>query len=324
MMELSEVLSPELEDFIRDEGFIMPDEDIVSYTKAGEGNMNFVIRLKTDIGSLILKQSRPYVYKYPQIAAPIKRIEVENKYYELISAQPILRDFSPQIFDFNREHHILVMQDLGQSTDFMDIYTDQNILTDVQKDELIKYLVSLHTISHEKPILNDDMKKLNHEHIFIFPFEAKNGFDLDTVQPGLQKLASKYTSDVTLKDSIRALGERYLSNGTTLVHGDFYPGSWLNTTNGIKVIDPEFSFMGDAEFDLGVLMAHLYLAEFEDNMIKSMLQSYGQKREYNLMLLNKYTGVEILRRILGLAQLPLPKNLERKEALCEMAVDLIV
>ena len=34
---------------------------------AGEGNMNVVLRLKTQKRSFILKQSRPYVQKYPSL-----------------------------------------------------------------------------------------------------------------------------------------------------------------------------------------------------------------------------------------------------------------
>jgi 5-methylthioribose kinase len=33
------------------------------------------------------------------------------------------------------------------------------------------------------------MRKLNYEHIFEYPFREENGFDLDTVQEGLQAVA---------------------------------------------------------------------------------------------------------------------------------------
>ena len=55
-----------------------------------------------------------------------------------------------------------------------------------------------------------------------------------------------------------ALGERYLrQNGSSLIHGDLFPGSLLQTGSGeLRVIDPEFCFCGDPEFDIGVFYAN--------------------------------------------------------------------
>ena len=49
--------------------------------RAGEGNMNCVIRVKLPARSLILKQARPWVEKYPSIAAPIERASAEARFY---------------------------------------------------------------------------------------------------------------------------------------------------------------------------------------------------------------------------------------------------
>ena len=60
---------------------------------------------------------------------------------------------------------------------------------------------------------------------------------------------------------VRELGALYLQDGTSLLHGDYFPGSWLQTAAGVRVIDPEFCFFGPPEFDVGVLLAHLHLAQ---------------------------------------------------------------
>ena len=67
--------------------------------------------------------------------------------------------------------------------------------------------------------------------------------------------------DTPLKNAAIQLGKRYLSEGTSLLHGDYYPGSWLKTKTGLRIIDPEFCFFGPKEYDLGVLRAHLKMAE---------------------------------------------------------------
>ena len=70
---------------------------------------------------------------------------------------------------------------------------------------------------------------------------ADNGFDLNTIQNGLQELSLKYKDNEQLKRTVEKLGKLYLGIGRTLVHGDYYPGSWLKTKTGVKIIDPEFS-----------------------------------------------------------------------------------
>ena len=133
-----------------------------------------------------------------------------------------------------------------------------------------------------------------------------------------------YKTDSGLKKQIHALGERYLGSGFHLIHGDFYPGSWLKTQSSIKIIDPEFGFFGLAEYDLGVTMAHLKMAEQDDALISLLLSNYPYPRDYNAKLCDAFCGVEIMRRIIGIAQLPLALTLEEKTALLKDAQKLIL
>ena len=42
-----------------------------------------------------------------------------------------------------------------------------------------------------------------------------------------KELAQKMAADVSYVASVRTLGEAYLADGEVLLHGDFFPGSWL-------------------------------------------------------------------------------------------------
>lgn len=298
------------------------NEIILNSEPAGESNMNAVFRITTNLRSVILKQSKSFVRKYPQIQAPIERIFVEYKFLNLADTDSTLKKYSPKVLNFLPEEHLLITEDLGKGTDFSEIYLSEIELNlDVVKD-LCEYLNALHKLEPMEFPDNSSMKALNHEHLFVFPFLIDNGFDLDTVQEGLQKLSLKYKNDQVLKRKIVEIGKKYLSQGETLLHGDFYPGSWLKTQNGLKIIDPEFGFQGDSEFDLGVLFAHLDLSQQDENFKHKILQEYHQPISPNL--LNQYQGVEILRRLIGIAQLPLSLTLEEKEELMDKAVELIL
>ena len=298
------------------------EEEILKSETAGDSNMNVVLRITTNQRSVILKQSKTYVNKYPQIPAPLSRIEVEHAFYQHVQKHPVLKNFSPKVLAYRLEDHLLMTEDLGKGKDFSDLYRGESTMESATISSLVDYMNALHELEIKDFPDNREMKLLNHEHIFNFPFSLENGFDLDSVQIGLQELSLKYKSNTALKRKIDELGRKYLSQGETLLHGDFYPGSWLKSDSGIKIIDPEFGFLGDPEFDLGVLFAHLNLSLQPSSLKAEFLHSYNQP--ISPELLDQYQGVEILRRLIGIAQLPVRMTLDQKEKLMDQAVNLIL
>lgn len=297
-------------------------EKLLEVESAGESNMNLVLRIKTSERSIILKQSKPYVRKYPQIPAPIERIEVEYVFLKLLYEHPHLASMIPQVVLFDKENYLLIMGDLGKGSDFSGLYQGTKTLEKEEVLALINFLNTLHGLEVQEFPSNQGMRQLNHEHLFRFPFLEENGFNLDTVQEGLQKLSLPFKTDTRLKLKLDELGNRYLSEGKTLIHGDFYPGSWLKVNSGVKVIDPEFGFLGDAEFELGVFLAHLDLTNQAENYQNLIFDKY--EHSIDKQLVNEYRGMEILRRLIGIAQLPLSSTLAQKAVLLEKARNFIL
>ncbi|MFN8344524.1 MAG: phosphotransferase [Spirosomataceae bacterium] len=314
-----------LEDYLKSKNWLKEHEPILSLEKPGEGNMNCTIRVRTHDRTFIVKQSRPYVEKYPQIAAPEERAVIEGQFYQKVQPFRTLNSFMPQLIGLDEDKKILVLEDVGVAGDYTFLYQPKQSLSLPEAESLADYLSLLHRLTWLETIdgtfANRKMRTLNHEHIFVYPFMEDNGFDLDTVQKGLQMIAMSYKTDAGLKKKITELGYFYLADGHSLLHGDFYPGSWLKTDSGIKVIDPEFCFYGHPEFDLGVMTAHLMMSGQSEDTIRKVYQAYGDIK--NPLLTDQFTGVEIMRRLLGLAQLPLSLSLLDKEELLEIAYDLI-
>ncbi len=328
-----------IQQYLSRRGWICEDEPVVAVEKPGEGNMNYTLRVRTgQLGggkssrSLIVKQSRPYVEKYPSIAAPAERTVTEGLFYRKTQTVPELNACQPNLLDLDSDHNILVMEDLGEASDFTNLYQPGTILTDTELSALIDYVSTLHNqfrqATPDPAFANKAMRALNHEHIFRYPFMLDNGFDLDTVQPGLQATAMPYKQNEVLKNTITQLGTVYLGEtqrgaDSTLLHGDYYPGSWLRTEAGVKVIDPEFCFYGPAEFDLGVMLAHLHLSEQPEAVIEAAKALYERPAGFDEQLLHQFTGVEIMRRLIGLAQLSLSLSLEKKVDLLKKAERLL-
>jgi len=300
---------------------LFDDEVLLKISKAGDGNMNIVLRVKSNKRSFIFKQSRPYVQKFKEIQAPIERINVEYNFYKSINQIESQRNF-PKIIGYVKDHFFMMLEDLGISDDFLDIYIKRKInKTSIIK--LTRILKDIHLCNYDDSYpLNNELKKLNHQHIFVLPFMKNNGFSLNSVQPGLEILANTFINKENLKNKSLVIGEKYLKKGKTLLHGDFYPGSWMQNDNKIFVIDPEFSFVGDLEFDLGVFIAHIIIATQNKKYLNEIISFYSNS--VNIDLVSNYVGIEIIRRLIGLAQLPTNLTLKEKELLLKLSEHLLL
>jgi len=297
-------------------------EKITNITKPGEGNMNVVLRINTNLRSFILKQSRPFVQKYKDIEAPIERIDVEFQFYSTIANNELLNKYFPEILAYNSVNHILILEDLGECEDMTCLYNTDKIEVE-QLKLLVGIIANIHNSKAPKGYPeNKELRLLNYQHIFKLPFMENNGFSLNDIQPGLEELSIPYKKDKLLKEVIDKIGDKYLEEGETLLHGDYYPGSWMTKNDNIYIIDPEFSFLGFPEFDLGVLSAHSILVSQNKAVFSIINNNYPNKIDEQL--LKQITGVEIMRRLIGLAQLPISLTLNEKEELLKLAYSLIV
>ena len=133
--------------------------------------------------------------------------------------------------------------------------------------------------------------------------------------------------DAAYVAAVRALGVRYLADRPdgALLHGDFFPGSFLRRAGGgLCVIDPEFGFPGDAEFDVGVLWAHLHLAHQDKKLLAQTWEDYRLAGDWSPARARQYAGAEIMRRLIGVAQLPLTADLARKQELLVLSRRLVL
>ncbi|MEL6675652.1 MAG: phosphotransferase [Bacteroidota bacterium] len=317
-----------LRQYLQAKKWIAPDEQISSVSKPGEGNMNLTLRVRTNFRSFILKQSRDYVEKYPSIPAPRERAIIEGRFYELVQEDMEIRSYTPEITFLDEENSIIFLEDLGESSDFSFVYKDGKEIEEEDLKEIMHFISILH---QRFPIgiadgdfTNRGMRELNTEHIFRYPLMEENGFDLNTVTEGLQEIAMTYKTDAAFKAKVDQLSALYTEDGDTLLHGDYYPGSWLKSWQGVKIIDPEFCFFGPASFDISVTIAHLMMAEQSPTRVDQVMEFYDASPRFVEAELWPLVGVEITRRLIGLAQLPLSIDLAKKEQLLKEAYKMIM
>ncbi|MGD9721433.1 MAG: phosphotransferase [Pirellulales bacterium] len=299
-----------LEAFLKQRGWIASAESVRGCEKPGEGNMNLTIRVRTDRRSMIVKQARPWVEKYDHIPAPWDRIQYEIRFYERIARIPAVANRMPRLLGVDTEACALILEDLAGAQSLASLYSGE-ALAEIEVRHLAEYLGALHQATRgpvDPAFKNWAMRQLNHQHIFEVPLAENNGLDLEQFECGLTAAAEELRHDAVYRGLIRYAGERYLGAGHVLVHGDFFPGSWLRTSTGIFVIDPEFCFYGDAEFDLGCAIAHLRFAQQPRECAEVFLQAYAEHPgtgNFQSSLLTCFAAAEVMRRLIGVAQLPL-------------------
>ncbi len=301
----------EIEHFLRQRNWIAPEEQFVGCERAGEGNMNLTLRIRTDRRTLIVKQARPWVEKYPQIPAPWDRGRYERRFYERVRAIDAVAGRMPRLLDFDPDATCLLLEDLPDAADFTFVYRQSTAPTAEELAALADYLVALHRETAGEPpeaFANRKMRELNHQHLFVVPLQADNGIDLEAIEPGLAAVANELRNDAAYRRLVEQTSAAYLADGRCLIHGDYFPGSWLRTPRGLRVIDPEFCFCGEPEIDLGCAVAHFALARLRREVADRFVSAYTEAERAEAVRscwVARYAAIEVMRRLIGVAQLPL-------------------
>jgi len=315
-----------VEQFLRKRGWIDGSFRVAAVSRAGEGNMNLVLRVALAGGqpdSVILKQARPWVEKFPDIVAPVERMEVETAFYRLAASDALLAQHLPRLLQTDPEQYAALYVDLGPARDFMGLY-GPDVLAAEAAEALLDWLGHLHRLEvnpkANPELANRAMRTLNRFHIFDLPLARQDAPDADGFCPGLGDMARRLRGDDALRQRMQVLAGEYERDGEQLLHGDYYPGSWLATDAGPVVIDPEFGFLGAAEFDLGVFIAHLHFTGSDPGL----LRFYAPPAGFDRRLADAFAGAELIRRLLGVAQLPLQADLAERERLLELGRNLVL
>lgn len=292
--------------FLTARGWLDPGERMIACTRAGEGNMNLTLRVRTERRSMVLKQARPWVEKYDHIEAPWERSLSERWFYDRVASIPGVAGHVPRLLASDPEARVLLLEDLPGARDLTGIYAGERVEA-AELDELALVLRALHdgtAADPPRPDFNRSMRELNRAHCFVVPLDAGTALPLDQFEPGLSSLRAALAGDDALHAVAEQMGDRYRSAGGPLVHGDYFPGSWLRTDVGIRIIDPEFCFQGDREIDVGCAVAHLVLARQPPAVAQRFLDGYGSGA-CDPGAIARYAAMEIVRRLIGVAQLPI-------------------
>jgi 5-methylthioribose kinase len=300
-----------LPDYLRGIG-LLGTHEAARVEPAGDGNINWVRRVRGAVRSLVVKQARPTLERFPEYEAPTERIVCEARYYESVRALDA-ESVCPAVLHFDAAARVLVLEDLGAAPRLDATLADGGDAGGAAP-RIARFLGAVHAATAGDASLaarfpNDGMRRLHGDHVFDLPFR-ENDFPLE---PPVRARAEAIWRDGRLGAIGRDLYASYLAPTGPLVHADVQAGNVLLAPRGAVLLDAEIAHAGDAAFDLGTLFAHCWLpavargetrhagAAIEAAWTEYANANPNADRAFRARA-DRYAAIEMLRRTLGAAR----------------------
>lgn len=281
------------------EHFRMSVDDAITYTKdfgifpesanlrgeeIGDGNINYIFRvIEDETGkSVVLKQAdkflrssgRPLDLDRNRIEAEILKLEGE-----------CAPEFVPKVYRYDDIMCVIVMEDISAYKNLRKELIAGKVFPKFA-DEISSFLVD--TLLPTTDLVLDRAEKKDRVRAFVnkelcdiseclvFTEPYVNDRDRNIVIPENMEFVKKYLyDDVELRAEAAKLKNNFMNNAQALIHGDLHSGSIFINEDGMKVIDPEFSFYGPMGYDIGNVIGNLFFSLVN----RKHLMEAGEKKE---------------------------------------------
>ena len=256
-------------DYIDEKLHFFPKDAKLSCEEIGDGNLNYVFRLKDENGkSIIVKQAG----EATRICADMKlstdrgRIEAKILKIQAKSAPGLV----PEVFFYDSTMCAMAMEDMvGHSmmrTALMNhesfpLFADQISTFLVNSLLMTTDIVMDHKEKKEnvKSFINPDLCEISEDLVFSEPFLDYNHRN-NVFAPNAEFVKKELYEDKRLHLEAAKLKFQFMNNAQSLIHGDLHTGSVFINKEHTFVFDPEFAFYGPMGYDIGNVIANLFFA----------------------------------------------------------------
>ena len=245
-------------------------QDTWNVREVSDGNMNAVFRVDGPGGSVIAKQSLPYIRVIGESwPFPVDRIDYEHRALGIQARH--CRAYVPEIYAYEPHLALLVIETLSPH-----IIARKGFVAGIRYPRLAGHLGSFLARSlfftSDFALTTPQKKQLSAEFagnailcattedvIFTGPYWDA---PLNRVTPGVETMAASFRGDAALKRAATEMKHAFRTRSEALIHGDLHTGSLMVTGTETKIIDPEWAFHGPMGFDIGAVIGNLLLAFF--------------------------------------------------------------
>jgi len=259
--------------------------------EVGDGNLNLVFIVESPDFSVVIKQALPYVrmvgesWPFPIERSYFEHEALKEQYLHVPHLVPKVHHFDHDqaliVMDYLHPH-IILRKGLIQGIRYPKLSADiSNFLAQTLFKTSDLYLSSAVKKAKIKYFAdNTILCKVTEDLVFTDPYKIA---ELNRwTKPQLDATAARFRADAELKIAAQELKLKFTSSAEALIHGDLHTGSFMVTETDTKAIDPEFAFVGPMGFDVGAVLANLFLSYFSQEGHETPQDPRAEYREWLL------------------------------------------
>lgn len=240
--------------------------------EVGDGNLNFVYIVEGPSGSVCAKQALPYVRLVGESwPLPLGRAFFEHAAL-VRQAEDAGPGLVPEVLLFDGPQALIVMENLAGHVIWREALVARQrhdsaagVLGWFCAETLFRssdLALDPGTRKREAAIFaqNVALCRISEDLIFTDPY---HDHEMNDFTPELAPHVAAMRADDAWRAAIQGWKWHFMTRAEALVHGDLHTGSVMVTPPGtgerVRVIDPEFAFYGPMGFDVGAVLANLWL-----------------------------------------------------------------
>lgn len=270
----------------------------ITCQEIGDGNINYVFRLKGEKKSYIFKQADALLRSSQR---PLSQNRMDIEAFMLNYYNKSTPKFSPKLYFYDRDLKLIVMEDLFDYKNLRHEYMNGNFYQGTTKklgEFCVKSLLPT-TIFYmdlnkrrklQSMICNEDMCNITEDLVLTEPFidyKKRN-----VITEGLEKYVEENIyNDRNLQLRAAVLKEKFVNDKQALIHGDLHTGSIFVKEGSVKIIDPEFATFAPVGYDLGNVLANLFFALlYNEEVLKSVEGTNEIKHHIEIFIKSLYSS----------------------------------
>lgn len=267
-------------EYVRERLDLFEKNDEIHAEEIGDGNLNYVFRVKSNNKSVIVKQAGTTARISEDFKLSTDRIRIESE--ALLIHAKFAKELVPKVYLYDPIMGCCIMEDLyqfsimrGELNDGKIFSTFTDHITTFLAETLMRTsdVVSPHQEKKkvQSTFTNPELCEITEDLVYTEPF--LNQFNRNILTAGNEIWMQEALSEEQLRIEAAKLKFDFMTRGQALLHGDLHTGSIFVTEKETKVIDPEFAFYGPMGYDIGNIIANLIFAYARSEVLKRNKQS---------------------------------------------------